>query len=86
MGRRAWPGRRRCLSRIAMRGSHVVAGIARVVLRKGRWSPRVLALIVEWAALHQAELLANWERLGRRHPIAKPEISPSQLAAREESG
>jgi hypothetical protein len=28
-------------------------------------SPRVLALIVEWATLHQAELLANWERLQR---------------------
>lgn len=27
---------------------------------RGRLSPRALALVTEWAALHQAELTANW--------------------------
>jgi hypothetical protein len=30
--------------------------------------PRSLALIVEWASLHRAELLANWDRLRREEP------------------
>ena len=29
---------------------------------RGRLHPRALAFVVEWAALHQAELLVNWER------------------------
>lgn len=31
----------------------------------GALVPSRAALIVEWATLHEAELLANWERLGR---------------------
>jgi hypothetical protein len=49
-------------------GSNATIGIRPVVLLEGRLSPRVLALIVEWATLHQAELLANWGRLERRQP------------------
>jgi hypothetical protein len=37
-------------------------------LLAGRLPPRVLALIVEWASLHQAELLANWDRCRRMEP------------------
>jgi hypothetical protein len=29
---------------------------------KGQLPPRALALVTEWAALHQAELLAAWDR------------------------
>jgi hypothetical protein len=39
-----------------------------VALLEGRLSPRVLALIVEWAQQHEAELLANWDRLQRGQP------------------
>jgi hypothetical protein len=42
--------------------------ISPVSLVAGRLPPRVLALIVEWASLHQAELLANWDRCRRRQP------------------
>ena len=28
---------------------------------EGRLSPRVLGLVIEWAALHQMELLDNWK-------------------------
>jgi hypothetical protein len=30
--------------------------------------PRVLALTVEWARIHQAELLENWKRLRSNQP------------------
>jgi hypothetical protein len=30
---------------------------------------RALALVAEWAALHQDELLANWERARRNEPL-----------------
>jgi len=45
-----------------------IVGICPVALLQGRLSPRVLALIVEWAQQHQAELLANWDRLQRGQP------------------
>ena len=28
----------------------------------GRLSPRATGLVIEWATLHQQELLADWER------------------------
>jgi hypothetical protein len=30
---------------------------------------RALALVIEWAQLHQDELLANWERARREEPL-----------------
>ena len=35
---------------------------------------RALALVAEWAALHEDELLANWERARRDEPLQ--EIDP----------
>jgi hypothetical protein len=40
--------------------------ISPVALLAGRLPPRVLALIVEWASQHEAELRANWLRCSRR--------------------
>ena len=34
--------------------------IARLCLLEGRLAPRILSLVIEWAALHQDELLRNW--------------------------
>ncbi len=42
-------------------------------LLNGTLSPRALALVVEWAALHRSELLANWERVQTRQPATKIE-------------
>lgn len=55
-------------------GTRVMVAIAPPVPLEGRLSPRVLALIVEWSTLHRAELLDNWERLGRHQPPRR--ISP----------
>jgi hypothetical protein len=35
----------------------------------GSLSPRALGLVIEWAALHRAELLTNWERARARQPL-----------------
>ena len=40
-------------------------------LLRGRLPPRVLALVVEWATLHEAELEANWRRLQTDEPPRK---------------
>ena len=45
-------------------------------LLHGKLSPRVLAILVEWASLHQSELLENWKRLraGKR-PFPVPPLA-----------
>ncbi|MBX5468238.1 MAG: DUF4160 domain-containing protein [Firmicutes bacterium] len=37
----------------------------------GSLPPRVLGLVVEWAAMHQRELLENWERARRHEELLK---------------
>lgn len=45
--------------------------ISPVSLQVGRLPPRVLALIVEWASRHEAELLENWARCRRGETPAR---------------
>jgi len=40
-----------------------IIAIESLELRDGTLPPRVLGLVMEWARLHQAELLANWTML-----------------------
>ena len=35
----------------------------------GYLSPRVLGLVAEWTALHQKELMDNWDRARRQEPL-----------------
>jgi len=37
----------------------------------GKLTPRVLGLVIEWAALHQEELLANWQKAKEQQPLEK---------------
>lgn len=39
----------------------------------GRLPPRALGLVIEWATLHQQELLEDWQRAKRQEPIIKIE-------------
>ncbi|MDJ0537948.1 MAG: DUF4160 domain-containing protein, partial [Microcystis sp. M53603_WE2] len=34
--------------------------IENLAILEGKLSPRILGLVIEWAALHQHELLKNW--------------------------
>ncbi len=36
----------------------------------GGLPPRALGLVMEWAALHREELLADWERARKSEPLA----------------
>ncbi len=43
--------------------------INKLELIGGKLPPRVLALVIEWTALHQKELNENWERAKRREQL-----------------
>jgi hypothetical protein len=49
-------------------GAEAQIRIEPVGLLAGALPPRAVALVVEWATLHQAELLANWQRLHTDEP------------------
>ena len=44
-----------------------------VGLLKGHLSLRALALVAEWAALHQAELHRAWDQRTAEHPLTRIE-------------
>lgn len=44
-------------------------GIEALSLVRGYLSPRVLGLVIEWAAQHRAELAENWDLAVRRQPL-----------------
>ena len=39
----------------------------------GRLSPRALGLVIEWATLHQRELLDDWRRTESQEPLERIE-------------
>ena len=40
-------------------------------LLRGSLSPRVFGMVMEWAAIHQSELMANWELARQQAPLRK---------------
>jgi hypothetical protein len=52
----------------------VIININTLALIAGKFPPRALGLIMEWAALHQAELKADWEKAKSKQSVDK--ISP----------
>lgn len=49
-------------------GAEAVVGIEDLAVMRGSLPPRALGFVVEWAALHQAELQTAWERARRHEP------------------
>lgn len=43
-------------------GNIALIGIRTLAVFSGRLPPRAMGLVIEWATLHQQELLADWER------------------------
>ena len=43
-------------------------GIDPIVILQGKLPRRAESMIIEWAALHQRELVGNWERLQGNQP------------------
>lgn len=46
-----------------------IIGIDSLTLLGGHLSPRVLGLVMEWAALHQDELREDWRLAQRQAPL-----------------
>jgi hypothetical protein len=55
-------------------GQKALIGIETLTLLRGGLAPRALALVLEWAALHQTELMEDWT-LAREEAELKP-IAP----------
>ena len=55
-------------------GEKALFAIETLTLLRGTLSPRTLAMVTEWAALHRAELLEDWA-LAREEAELKP-IAP----------
>jgi Domain of unknown function (DUF4160) len=51
-------------------GQRALISIESLTILEGKLSPRVLGLVVEWASLHQEELMADWELARRQVPLA----------------
>lgn len=51
-------------------GQRALISIESLTILEGKLSPRVLGLVVEWASMHQDELMADWELARRQAPLA----------------
>jgi hypothetical protein len=57
-------------------GQSVSIGIEPLTVLAGTLPPRVLGQVFEWAALHQGELLADWELVtGHQFPVPIPPLA-----------
>ncbi len=54
-------------------GDEVQVGIDPIQVLNGRLPSRAISLVIEWAALHQRELMDNWRRLRSDMPAEKVE-------------
>jgi hypothetical protein len=50
-------------------GQRILIGIDPIQVLQGRLPRRALSLVLEWAALHQAELRDNWRRARQHLPL-----------------
>ncbi|MGL5077634.1 MAG: DUF4160 domain-containing protein [Waterburya sp.] len=46
-----------------------IIDIKNLSILEGKLSPKVLGLVIEWAAIHQTELLENWQRARENQPL-----------------
>lgn len=50
-------------------GERAIIAIESLTVLEGRLSPRVLGLVMEWAAIHQGELLEDWNLARAQAPL-----------------
>ena len=51
--------------------NEVQIGIQPIALLRGELTRRAESMVIEWAALHQQELMQNWNRLQDDHPALR---------------
>jgi hypothetical protein len=54
-------------------GDEAQMSIDPVAILNGDLPRRAISMIIEWTALHQHELLENWDRLRNNQPVRKIE-------------
>jgi hypothetical protein len=54
-------------------GREAQVGIDPIIVLEGKLPNRATSMVIEWAAIHQRELLENWQRLQNDRPIQKIE-------------
>lgn len=55
-------------------GEHeALVSIRPIVVIQGSLPRRAQSMVIEWAAIHQSELMENWTRLGRDGSVQKIE-------------
>ena len=52
-------------------GQQAIIAIQSLVLLAGELSPCAFGLVMEWAAMHRAELMDNWELARQQAPLNK---------------
>jgi hypothetical protein len=48
-----------------------LVGIADLTVIEGELPSRALGMVIEWATLHQQELMENWEKAVQLEPLSK---------------
>ena len=48
-----------------------IISIKTLTLARGRLSPRVFGMVMEWATLHQNELMENWRLARQQQPLQR---------------
>ena len=54
-------------------GNEAQFGVDPIILLEGKLPNRAASMVVEWAALHQRELIHNWEQLQKDQPAERIE-------------
>ena len=54
-------------------GQKAIIAIETLTLLRGKLSPRVLGMVIEWATLHQNELRKNWQLARQHQPLQSVE-------------
>ncbi len=49
--------------------AEALINIQKLEMRSGSLPPRVLGLVIEWAALNEKSLMMNWERAKNGEPL-----------------
>jgi hypothetical protein len=57
-------------------GEEALISINTLGVIRGKLPPRIMGMVAEWAALHQAELLADWEKAKDLEPLEKIDPLP----------
>lgn len=57
-------------------GHEALIEVKTLAVFSGRLPARALGLVAEWAALHQQELLSDWQRAKNLEPLKKIEPLP----------